>query len=185
MFKPMRPELLVRPGRAGDAANLAALATQVFLHTYATQGISSVISGHVLSEFTPERFAAWLGSEAAQIFVVEKDAHLVGYARIGFGAVCPALSASTAELATLYVQEHFTGQGVGSALLAQAQALVQQRTKQPLWLTVNAQNARAIAFYAAHGYSKLGTDWFMLGGERHENHVLVAPGEKGAVPMAR
>ena len=182
---PMRPELSVRPGRPGDAANLAALAIQVFLHTYATQGISSVISAHVLTEFTPEKFAAWLGSETTQIVVAEEDAHLVGYARIGFGAVCPERSASTAELATLYVQEHFTGQGVGSALLAQAQALVWQRTQQPLWLTVNAQNARAISFYVTHGYSKLGTAWFALGGERHENHVLLAPGQPGAVAMTR
>lgn len=185
MFKPMRPELSIRPGRPGDAANLAALAIQVFLHTYATQGISSVLSAHALSEFTPEKFAASLGSETTQIFVAEEGAHLVGYARIGFGAVCSERSASTAELTTLYVQEHFTGQGVGSALLAQAETLVWQRTGQALWLTVNAQNARAIAFYAMHGYSKLGTAWFLLGGERHENHVLVAPGQPCAVPMRR
>ena len=175
MFKPMRPELSIRPGRPGDAANLAALAIQVFLHTYATQGISSVLSAHALSEFTPEKFAASLGSETTQIFVAEEGAHLVGYARIGFGAVCSERSASTAELTTLYVQEHFTGQGVGSALLAQAETLVWQRTGQALWLTVNAQNARAIAFYTAHAYSKIGTAWFVLGGERHENHVLLAP----------
>lgn len=181
----MRPELVVRPGRPGDAARLAALATQVFLHTYATQGISSAISDHVLSEFTPQKFTAWLGSETTRIVAAEEGAHLVGYARIDFGAVCPERSASTAELATLYVQEHFAGQGVGSALLARAEALVGQRTGQPLWLTVYAQNASAIAFYAARGYSTIGTAWFLLGGERHENHVLVAPSPHGAATMTR
>jgi ribosomal protein S18 acetylase RimI-like enzyme len=171
----MRDAPIIRAAVAADACSLAALATQVFLHTYATQGISSVIAAHVQSEFTPQKFAVWLGSEATQIVVAEQDAHLLGYARIEFGAVCPERSGSTAELATLYVQEHFAGRGVGSALLAQAQRLASQRTQQALWLTVNAQNARAIAFYAAHAYSKIGTAWFVLGGERHENHVLLAP----------
>jgi diamine N-acetyltransferase len=170
----MRDALTLRDAVPGDAANLAALATQVFLHTYATQGISSAIAAHVQSEFTPRKFAAWLGSETTPIVVAENNAHLVGYARIDFAALCPERDGGSAELATLYVQEHFTGQGVGTALLAQAQTLAWQRTQQALWLTVNAQNARAIAFYAARGYSKVGTAWFVLGQARHENHVLVS-----------
>ncbi len=74
----MRDALLVRDAVPGDAANLAALATQVFLHTYATQGISSAIAAHVQSEFTPRKFAAWLGSETTQVVVAENNAHLVG-----------------------------------------------------------------------------------------------------------
>ena len=179
MPKPVRDGLLIRSALPGDAANLTALATQVFLHTYATQGISAVISAHVQSEFTPTKFAAWIGSETAQILVAEERAHLVGYARITFDAVCPERSASSVELATLYVLEHFARQGVGSALLAQAQALAWQYTHQPLWLTINAQNTRAVAYYAAHRYTKIGTAWFVLGAGRHENHVLVAPDAPG------
>jgi ribosomal protein S18 acetylase RimI-like enzyme len=42
-----------------------------------------------------------------------------------------------------------------------------------LWLTVNAKNDRAIAFYARQGYTKVGTAYFVLGEGRHENHVLI------------
>lgn len=169
----MGDDILIRAGRPADAALLAALATQVFLHTYATQGISDAIAKHVLAEFTPAKFQSWLASDAAAVLVAEKNAHLVGYARLAFGAVCPVPGAGTAELSTLYVQEHFTGRGVGAALLAQAQALALQRTQLPLWLTVNAQNLRAIAFYAAQGCSTIGTAQFVLGGVSHPNHVLV------------
>lgn len=41
----MQTEVIVRAGREGDAQPLNALAIQVFLHTYATQGISAAISG--------------------------------------------------------------------------------------------------------------------------------------------
>lgn len=178
----MHADTVIRAGRPADAPLLAALATQVFLHTYATQGISEVIAGHVLAEFTHAKFQSWLASDAAAVLVAEKNAHLVGYARLAFGAVCPVPGAGTAELATLYVQEHFTGRGVGAALLAQAQVLALQRTQLPLWLTVNAQNARALAFYAAQGHSKIGTASFALGGESHENHVMLAPTEISVPP---
>ena len=56
----MRLDSRIRQGLHADAENLAALAIQVFLHTYATQSLSPAISRHVLSEFTAERFQALL-----------------------------------------------------------------------------------------------------------------------------
>lgn len=179
----MGDDILIRAGRPADAPLLAALATQVFLHTYATDGISAVIAGHVQAEFTPAKFEAWLGSDSAALLVAEKNKHLVGYARLAFNAVCPVPGAGTAELATLYVQAHFTGRGVGAALLADAQALARQRAQQPLWLTVNAQNVRAVAFYAAQGCSKIGSAQFVLGGESHPNHVLVMDDRRDAARL--
>ncbi|MEQ1684399.1 MAG: GNAT family N-acetyltransferase [Burkholderiaceae bacterium] len=171
---------MLRAGRPADAPLLAALATQVFLHTYATQGISDVIAGHVLAELSPAKFQAWMASDTAAVLVAERNAHLVGYARLAFDAVCPVPGAGTVELTTLYVQEHFTGRGVGTALLAQAEALAWQHKQRPLWLTVNAQNARALAFYAAQGCSRIGSAQFVLGGESHPNHVLVMSRRRGA-----
>lgn len=50
----------LRYGLAGptDAANLAALSIEVWLHTYARDGIRQAFSDYVLREFTAERFAA-------------------------------------------------------------------------------------------------------------------------------
>lgn len=185
MPQPTHSDWHIRPGQPADAGPLAALATQVFLHTYATQGVSAVIAAHVLSEFTVAKFQAVLARETSTVLVAEQHAHLLGYANIEFGVTCPARSASTVELATLYVQAHFVGQGVGSALLARAQTLAWQRTQQPLWLTVNAQNARAIGYYAARGFSKIGIAQFVLGDESHENHVLVDGRQPGTAPEER
>lgn len=74
---------------------------------------------------------------------------------------------------TLYVQEHFIGQGIGRELLQSAEAQARNCSASPLWLTVNAKNARAIAFYDRQGYFRVGTTYFVLGQGRHENHVLV------------
>ena len=87
-----------------------------------------------------------------------------------------ATSRSTTQLPTLYVQEPFTHAGIGSALLAEAEALSAQRAHGPLWLAVNATNSRAIKFYAKHGYGNIGVTYFVLGDGKHENFVLLGEG---------
>lgn len=169
----MQSELLIRQGKPEDAETLAALAIQVWLHTYATDGVSSTIARYVLAEFTPERFQDMLKRAAATILVAEMGASLVGYAVVHVGASCAEAASATAELATLYVQEHFIGKGAGSALLRHAEAVAGQRTGHPLWLKVNARNNKAIAFYAQHGYNKIGVAYFSLGANEHENLVLI------------
>jgi GNAT superfamily N-acetyltransferase len=166
-------EMHIRPATVLDVDNLAALAMQVWLHTYAWDGISSTISKYVLSEFCPQRFATLLLEPSTAVFVAEREHNLVGYATVTVGTACPQATHAKAELATLYVQEPFIGKGVGVALLFQAEQWAQLRTGTSLWLTVNSRNSRAIAFYAKHGYTRLGTTYFELGEARHENLVLV------------
>ncbi len=172
----MHPALRIRSGQAEDASLLAVLATQVWLHTYATGGINEDVARYVLSELTPGRYLALLEDPAIHVLVVENAegfAGLVGLAVVRYGAPCPTGAASDAELQTLYVQEHFIGQGVGKALIQAAEAQATERAGCALWLKVNAMNARAIAFYDRQGYSKVGTTYFALGEGRYENHVLI------------
>ena len=196
----MELEPVLRNGEPRDAARLAALGMQVWLHTYATRGISETVARHVLAEFTPAKFDALMLSDTSHVLVAEQDDHLVGYAVLTFGAACPACDAPptephaepriephtepptqpTTELATLYVQAHFARQGIGARLLDAAAALATVRSRAGLWLTVNARNDAAMAFYARHGYARVGTAYFTLGGVRHENHVLVAASSASA-----
>lgn len=169
----MRHRLQIRAGRPSDADRLAVLATQVWLHTYCTNGVNTEVAQYVLSELTVERFAVRLTEPQSHILVGEFQEWLVGFAAVRFGASCPSIAKSTVELQTLYVQEHFIGQGIGRSLLEAAEAKAREEAAAPLWLSVNAQNAQAIAFYARQGYNRVGTTYFVLGEGRHENHVLI------------
>lgn len=165
----------LRPARASDANTLAVLAAQVWLDTYATDGVSSMLADYVLQEINPAKFASRLAEPAMVVLVAEHAENLVGFAALRIGVPCPAGGLATVELETLYVQSHFLAQGVGSTLLRQAQLLVQAQADSAgsgLWLTVNSKNQRAIAFYNARGYQMLGTQMFMLGGVEHENLVM-------------
>ena len=167
-------EVTIRAGVPSDAERLAVLAAQVWLHTYATAGISAVIAHYVLSELSVSKFLACLSRENLTVLVAEVDENIVGYALVNVGVLCPAGS-PTVEMVSLYVQAHFARKGIGSLLLQESKALaLRQAGSSAIWLTVNAKNWPAIAFYQKHGMFKTGTAYFELGGEKHENLVLVS-----------
>lgn len=169
----MQQSAVIRCGIPADANALAVLATQVWLHTYATDGVSTDIAEYVLAELTPAKYSATLKAPMSRLFVAEHENSVIGFATVALDVQCPASDRSTAELQTLYVQEHFTGNGVGKSLLRAAEAAARKERDSLLWLTANAKNSRAIGFYEHLGYSKIGTAYFAVGAGRHENHLLI------------
>lgn len=165
--------ILIREARIPDAQNLAALSIQVWLHTYAREGIRDVFARYVFTEFTADRFTQAIGNEQKQLIVAEVADHLVGYIRLDFEAKCPIRGISQPEIETLYVQEHFAGRGVGSALLDKALELCKSRNHGQLWLLVNQQNLTAYRFYESKLFQRIGTVDFELESERHANDVLI------------
>lgn len=171
----MPPDYHLRLACPDDASMLAVLATQVWLHTYATEGISTDIAGYVLSALTPDQYRASMQMPSVRLLVAERQGALIGFAQLHLAMPCPCSAAFTAELQTLYVQAPFIGHGVGKALLQAADALARAQGGTALWLTVNAGNRHAVDFYARQGYTQIGTTYFELGDTRHENHVLAGP----------
>ncbi len=151
---------------------IAALGLQVWLHTYATNGVSDDIAQYVLRQFTQDSIGALLVDPDRCVLVAMAPGNLLGYATLAFAA---EHSGITTEIETLYVQEHFLRKGIGSALLYRAINEARSRTASAdVWLSVNANNGRAIAFYDAAGFVADGEMYFDLNGTRHRNIILVA-----------
>jgi len=151
-----------------DAESLSALGAQVWLHTYATQGIRASIAKYVVAEFTPDRFCLMIEDSDCRLVVAEHCGHLLGYSLVTLGNACPDTQEHQAELVNLYVLEHFSGRGIGTKLLRES-----EKIDGKLWLAVNVKNDRAIAFYEQRGYQKVGETDFHLDDEKHKNYVLV------------
>ncbi|GAA5174938.1 GNAT family N-acetyltransferase [Niveibacterium umoris] len=172
-FTDRMPDLRIRPAERRDAARIAALGMQVWLHTYATGGVSGAMADYVLSEFTLAKLAARIEDPKRLVLVAEEEDHLLGYAVTNFDARHGDIAS---ELETLYVQAHLLGRGIGHALLLAAHsAAARYHGDSRLWLTVNAQNARAIAFYQRQGFVEAGETDFELGGKPHRNLLMVSP----------
>lgn len=167
------PGLRLRPATEADVLCLSVLAMQVFLDTYAVQGIRAPIAREVLSTYSQPAFAQALADPGCRLLVAELDGHLVGFAQVMLQArQALAPPGVPAELLRLYVQEPFTGRQVGTRLLAAAERVAAQAGATVLWLTPWVHNHRALAFYARRGYADHGLTWFEFEGERHENRVF-------------
>lgn len=169
--------LQLRAAVPADALCLSVLAMQVFLDTYATNGIRPVIAREVLSAYSQDIFNLAIADSGCSLVVAEHAGHLVGFAQVTLKASEPlAPPGVQAELLRLYVQEPFTdgkkGVKVGSALLAAAEQAAASAGASVLWLTPWVHNLRALAFYARRGYLDYGLTYFTLEGEAHENRVF-------------
>ena len=107
---------------AADARSIGVLGTQVFLDTYAPQGIRPLIADEVLEHFSTGAIAHLLAQPGTSFIVAETAGHLIGFAQLTRGAKPPHSEAVDAvELERLYVLERFTGRGVGKRLLRESE----------------------------------------------------------------
>ena len=162
----------LRPAESGDPLCLSVLATQVFLDTYATEGIRPAIAREALVAYSQEVFASALSDPLARVCVAGRGGHPVGFAHVVLGAsheLAPV--GHQAELLRLYVQESFTGKHIGTLLLAEAERLASEGGASVIWLTPWVRNHRALAFYRRGKYQDYGLTYFVFEGESHENRV--------------
>jgi GNAT superfamily N-acetyltransferase len=163
----------LRPAVPDDALCLGALATQVFYDTYAAEGIRAAHAREALTHFSTEAIAAELAAAGSEFMVAERSGHLVGFAQLLHGPVHELVKAAPAcKLQRLYVQERFTGAGLGTRLLRASEARAAARGAAVLWLTAWIGNARALAFYPRQGYFDAGSTPYIIEGVAYENRLF-------------
>jgi diamine N-acetyltransferase len=166
-------EVTIRRARTADALCIALLGTQVFLDTYATEGIRPSLAREALETLSPKVIEALLAEPSSTILVAETNRHLVAFAHVSAQVEHELVPfASPAELKRLYVQERFTGRGLGKALLHRAEEVACADGAAGMWLAAWSGNARALRFYASQGYAELGATPFTVQGEHYENKVF-------------
>jgi GNAT superfamily N-acetyltransferase len=166
-------EITIRRARTADALCIALLGTQVFLDTYATEGIRPSLAREAHETLSPNAIEALLAEPSSTILVAETNRHLVAFAHVSAHVEHELVTfASPAELKRLYVQERFTGRGLGKALLHRAEEVACADGAAGMWLAAWSGNARALRFYASQGYAELGATPFTVQGEHYENKVF-------------
>ncbi|MFF3066123.1 GNAT family N-acetyltransferase [Oerskovia sp. NPDC057915] len=194
----------LRTATPADADRLAALAAITFPLACPPGSDPAAVAEHIRTQLSPERFVAWSASADHALLVAESPGSpgspdvgpgspddrtgsdgagdLVGYALLVRGVpddtdiVAVVGAEPTVELSKIYVHPASQGTGVASDLLRAAldaaPALVPDRA---VWLGTNGENARAQAFYRKHGFAVAGTRTYVVGGEAHDDVVMVRP----------
>ncbi len=164
----------IRPAQSDDAVPLAALAVEVWLETYATQGVSRADATHVFAELNPAAMRAVLADPHRAVHVAARPRHLLAFSQIRLDARHAMVAArAPAELERIYVQARFCGRGLGARLLAASERFAASRGADAVWLTAWSENERALAFYARHGWTDIGETRFEYQGEVVANRLLV------------
>ncbi|MFF2623764.1 GNAT family N-acetyltransferase [Oerskovia jenensis] len=184
----------LRTATPADADRLAALAAITFPLACPPGSDPAAVAEHIRTQLSPEKFVAWTASADHALLVAESPdeesgpegadgaGDLVGYALLVRGVpddadiVAVVGDEPTVELSKIYVHPASQGTGVASDLLRAAldaaPALVPDKA---VWLGTNGENARAQAFYRKHGFAFAGTRTYVVGGEAHDDVVMVRP----------
>lgn len=169
----MTSSVTLRLANPADAVRLSTLSTEVWLDTYVTDGLRPSLTQEVERLFSLQAQSDTLGKADTVILVAEQNQLIIGYAQLKYGAGHALVPSSAAvELEHLYVQKTSTQQGIGKALLLQAEAMAVLHGADTLWLTAWVGNARALEFYTCRGYDDLGATLYCFDNEEHENRVF-------------
>lgn len=173
VFKSDASRIRIREAQPQDSLYIGVLAMQVFLDTYATEGIREAIATQALQAFAPDTIARLMVQPDTVLVVAESNGHLIGFAQIKLRAGHLMICATdVAELQRLYIQERFTGLGIGYRLLQAAEQHAEHAGATLLWATVWVGNERALGFYPRQGYTLLGSPMYSFQGEIHENRLF-------------
>lgn len=168
----MDQEIIIREAKSTDACKIAMLKLQVWLHTYATDGIEGEYADYLNAEITKEKTEALIQNPDKKLFLAEKEGRIIGCYQLDFDTKCPVEEIVAPELSVLYLSAHFQGQGIGKAMLHHAEEELRKEGSSGIWLTAYYQNQQAIDFYHRQNYQMKGKCYFEMGDSKHENWVF-------------
>ena len=167
----------IRLATPDDAPALAAAGSAFFRDTFGPANRPEDMEDYLAHAFSESRQRVELTESGARVFLATaSDGAIVGYVHVRLGAEPAATSSApagrSAEIARLYADRRWHGRGLGAALMDAAVRTAVEWGADQLWLGVWEQNARAIAFYAKHGFVDVGEQEFLLGSDRQQDRIM-------------
>ncbi|MBQ2262074.1 MAG: GNAT family N-acetyltransferase [Loktanella sp.] len=163
--------MTLRKPTTSDASSIAAISIEVWIGTYLKRGVSAFFADYALAEFTPSKIEKLILDPDQFILLSENDQGIDGFIRLSPNSKAPIPGCSEMEISTFYVQPRQHGKGIGKRLLAAALQHCRDICVEAVWLTTNAENDSAIAFYLAQGFEHVGETHFRIGDQGYLNNV--------------
>ncbi|MBK7348412.1 MAG: GNAT family N-acetyltransferase [Gemmatimonadetes bacterium] len=165
--------LRIRPATPSDAALLAGLGARTFRDAFGAQNDPADLAAFLATEFSLERQAADLAQTEWTTLLAEVDGLAVGYAQsLPREVPVPLDPGPVRYLRRLYLEQAWTGRGVGRPLLSAIAADARDRGVATLWLNTWERATHAIAFYRKQGFAEVGTMTFMVGNDPQRDLVF-------------
>lgn len=156
-------DISIREATKKDAALIADLSRQTFYETFAAQNTPADMEKFMREQFTRSALMDEVGAPGNTFLLAYVNDHPVGYVRLR--EMVNDVNTDSLEIARLYAATAMMGKGVGKALMQACIDIAHAKKKKRLWLGVWEKNARAIWFYTAWGFEKVGEHDFVLGND--------------------
>ena len=158
----------IRMGNKDDAALIADMSRQTFYETFAPDNKVEDMEKFLAEQFTREALIAEVDTPEHTFLLAYADGEPAGYACLREWKT----DQNGIELARLYAASYYIGKGIGKALMQACIELAQQQGKKIISLGVWEKNERAIRFYKAWGFEKVGQHPFRLGNDMQVDWIM-------------
>lgn len=168
-------DVSIRRATSADAPAVALVGSATFLDTFAGIIRGADVIAHCASAHSVAAYDALLAEADAAVWLAES---VEGGAPVGYAVLTrPDLPVRDPhprdlEIKRIYVLNRFHGSGVGWRLMEAALDEATRRSAPRVLLGVYSQNARALAFYAKHGFARMGERQFQVGANLYRDYVL-------------
>ena len=167
-------KIQIRKASLSDLYNLAVLKQQVWISTYATEGVTDEFSRYVLSEYSTESVRKSIADKKKLTLIAINGESVIGCVEIILTPISPInFMEPCIEIATFYILERFQGYGIGKKLLNECIKEIKQLNFNKVWLTVYFKNQKAIEFYSRQNFTHIGETDFLLGEDKHKNYIMI------------
>jgi ribosomal protein S18 acetylase RimI-like enzyme len=166
-------KLKIRKATIQDVHNLTILKQQVWISTYATEGIIDDFSKYVHTNYSLEKTQLAINDTSKICLIAETDNALIACVEIKLNPKCPIQKYNNSpEINEFYILERFQGKGIGKQILDVCFKTIKSLSYNSVWLTVYHKNKKAIDFYKKHSFINIGETNFILNQEKHKNYIL-------------
>lgn len=162
--------ITIREATATDAEAIADLSRQTFYETFAPHNTEADMEKFMTEQFTREALIAEVGAPGNMFLLALDNDEPAGYARLRESEKDKTLH--QIEIARLYAATKRIGKGVGKALMQACIDVARAQQKKTIWLGVWEKNHRAIQFYTAWGFEKVGEHDFVLGNDVQHDWLM-------------
>jgi ribosomal protein S18 acetylase RimI-like enzyme len=180
----MKPDTLkkfaVQDVTEEQAARLAEFGARTFFESFGSDNNPEDMRKHLDSAWSVEKQLAELRNPDIDTLVLtdgtDGDSRWLGFTQLRANKLSEGVpKQGSVELWRFYVDKPFHGQGVAGGLMAGVKERARRRGATSLWLGVWERNERAKAFYAKHGFRKVGSQVFVVGSDPQTDDVMLCP----------
>jgi len=162
----------IRRAEPADAATIALLGRITFVETFGHlfHDQADELRAYLDATFGVAKLEDSLANARNHYWLASLRRLPVGFAKLKLPSPQEQYR-NAAQLQKIYVLREFLDRGVGRALLYAVMAVAAAHAPL-LWLDVLRENARAIRFYARHGFVVSGEDSYAIGAQRFQFHIM-------------